>query len=346
ASSLISRTSVITHKLPPLTPSTLHLKFLAAPINPSDINQIEGAYPLKPIFRNQLGDVKFDPAVAVGGNEGVAEVIAVGENVKEISVGDWVIMGTSGTWRTHAEATPEDVIRIPREGIELIQAATVRVNSCTAYRMLKDFAKFKKGDYVIQNGANSGVGQAVIQIAKAWGINTINIVRDRPNLRELSDHLKSLGATYVVSDKDLQSKKRSEFEWNTGTDNGDIVLGLNCVGGKSVIHMAKLLKHSSPVVTYGAMSRQPLTIPASQLIFQNLKFYGFWMSHWSQVNPREARLLMLNEVIDLIKQGKLGSAVYEENLWGKDEDHYGFLEILKKAEEEFKGKKQIVKMID
>ncbi len=35
------------------------------------------------------------------------------------------------------------------------------------------------GDSVIQNAANSGVGQAVIQIAAARGINTINVVRDR-----------------------------------------------------------------------------------------------------------------------------------------------------------------------
>lgn len=35
------------------------------------------------------------------------------------------------------------------------------------------------GDSVIQNAANSGVGQAVIQIAKTMGIRTINVVRDR-----------------------------------------------------------------------------------------------------------------------------------------------------------------------
>ena len=35
------------------------------------------------------------------------------------------------------------------------------------------------GDCVIQNGANSGMGQSVIQLAAAWGIKTINIIRDR-----------------------------------------------------------------------------------------------------------------------------------------------------------------------
>lgn len=38
---------------------------------------------------------------------------------------------------------------------------------------------FISGSTIIQNGANSGVGRAVIQLAAAWGIQTINIVRDR-----------------------------------------------------------------------------------------------------------------------------------------------------------------------
>ena len=35
------------------------------------------------------------------------------------------------------------------------------------------------GDCIVQNGANSGVGQSVIQQAAAMGVKTINIVRDR-----------------------------------------------------------------------------------------------------------------------------------------------------------------------
>lgn len=45
--------------------------------------------------------------------------------------------------------------------------------------MLKDFIDLQPGDWVIQNGANSAVGQAVIQIAAARGLKTINLIRDR-----------------------------------------------------------------------------------------------------------------------------------------------------------------------
>lgn len=82
------------HPLPVLTPSTLHLRFLASPINPADINQIEGVYPIKPPFSTE--HIQSNVPVAIGGNEGVAEVIAVGNEVSGVKVGDWVVMADSG----------------------------------------------------------------------------------------------------------------------------------------------------------------------------------------------------------------------------------------------------------
>ena len=38
---------------------------------------------------------------------------------------------------------------------------------------------------IVQNGANSAVGQAVIQIAKSMKVVTVNVVRDRDNVEEL-----------------------------------------------------------------------------------------------------------------------------------------------------------------
>lgn len=49
---------------------------------------------------------------------------------------------------------------------DLVTAATIAVNPGTAYRMLKDFVSVGSGDTVIQNGANSAVGQAVIQVSE------------------------------------------------------------------------------------------------------------------------------------------------------------------------------------
>ena len=61
------------------------LRFLASPINPSDINQVQGVYAVKPVWREDVD------GTAVGGNEGVAEIVKVGEDVKSVQPGDWVL---------------------------------------------------------------------------------------------------------------------------------------------------------------------------------------------------------------------------------------------------------------
>ena len=66
--------------------------------------------------------------------------------------------------------------------------------------MLKDFVSLRPGDSVIQNSANSAVGQSVIQIANAWNIDTINIIRARDDTETLIKTLKDLGAADVLTE--------------------------------------------------------------------------------------------------------------------------------------------------
>jgi len=95
--------------------------------------------------------------------------------------------------------------------------------------MLNDFMALEAGDWVVQNGANSAVGEAVIQIAAAKGLKTVNLVRDRPNIEELKQRLHAIGATQVLTYDDLADKTIREKlkEWTGGRG---IRLGLNCVG--------------------------------------------------------------------------------------------------------------------
>jgi len=69
-------------------------------------------------------------------------------------------------------------LRGPGAGYGVAGRKEVRVGSPVA-SAVKIWVCLYPGDSVIQNAANSGVGQAVIQIAKASGIKTINVVRDR-----------------------------------------------------------------------------------------------------------------------------------------------------------------------
>lgn len=266
------------------------IKFLAAPINVADLSQIQGHYAIRPTF----------PAVA--GNEGVAVVTAVGSGVTNVKVNDRVIPTQAGfgTWRSTAVAPAADVMAIS-DKISIEDAATLAVNPATAYRMLADFVPLSKGDVLIQNGANSAVGQAVIQLAALRGIKTINIIRDDGDYDVTVEHLKSLGATVVVPSHYVGSAKFKELI----SDLPAPKLALNCVGGKTSQDMAQVLAKQGVHVTYGGMSKEAVSVGTGSLIFHDISLRGFWLSQWVKDSTVEERKAMLSELASLVEAGKL-----------------------------------------
>jgi trans-2-enoyl-CoA reductase len=236
------------------------VRMLAAPINPADVNVIEGTY----------GELPTLPCTI--GNEGVGVVERVGSAVQGVSVGQTVLPLAFGTWAEKMVVPVSSLVALS-DGLNPLQAAMLTVNPVTAWRMIHDFAVLQPGDWIVQNAANSGVGRAVIQLARALEIRTLNVVR-RP---ELIDELLAIGADVVVTE---EMNLRAE----TLALCGGVLpkLGLNAVGGASALQIANALCAGAPLVTYGAMSRQPLKIPNGLLIFKNISFQGFWLRRWKE----------------------------------------------------------------
>ncbi|KIM90612.1 hypothetical protein PILCRDRAFT_812366 [Piloderma croceum F 1598] len=287
-------------------PNSLNIKYLLAPVNPADINVIEGVYPSKPSPTKLNSDNVF-----VAGNEGLAEVTGVGSGVSGFENGQWVVTGKQqcGTWRSGANVNVEDVIKVPK-GASEVGAATITVNPATAYNMLSEFVDLKEGDWVIQNGANSAVGQAVIQIAASRGLKTINFIRNRENVDALKKQLEELGATHVTTYEELSQKSFRDKvkEWTGGKP---LRLALNCVSGPETMSMARLLGSDAHLVSYGAMSKQPLSLPTSLFIFKNLKSVGYWQSRWYTERTKEEREKLMEVLVGLMREGKLKEPEHE-----------------------------------
>ncbi|GBN63011.1 Enoyl-[acyl-carrier-protein] reductase, mitochondrial [Araneus ventricosus] len=299
------------------------IKMLATPVNPADIIMIQGAYGKK--FK----------LPAIGGYEGVAKVVKVGSSVKNFQVGSWVIpiADNDGIWKNYGVYTEDLLIKID-ETLPLSSAATLWVNPPTAYRMLKDFEDLKEGSTVIQNGANSAVGQAVIQIAKHFKINTINVIRDRPNVESLKSYLTDLGATYVVVENELQSPIMADILKSIPKP----ILGLNCVGGKSAAELIRHMADGGTLVSYGAMSKQPLMVNTISLIFNDIRLRGFWMTKWKNTHSKEEAQQMINEITNIVKEGHLKPPIHRFVKFDN------FKEAVAKAMEPFVTEKQILSM--
>lgn len=325
--SLLQTDRLHKHSISPPHGTQVNLRLLTAPLNPADINQIQGVYPSKPPFETSLGT--GEPA-AVAGNEGAFEVIATGSNVKTLTKGDWVIMKRTGqgTWRTHAQMDESKLIRVEdKTGLTPLQVGTVSVNPVTAYRMIKDFCEWdwiRSGEeWLIQNGANSGVGRAAIQLAREWGIKTLNVIRERNTPEEtevLKNDLLDLGATAVITESQLLSGEfKSIVRKLTKDGQQPIRLGLNCVGGNNAAALAKTLAPDSHLVTYGAMSKQPISLPSGLLIFKNLVFDGFWVSKWGDKHP-DLKENTIRDVFQMTRAGKFKDIPVQQVKWTWDKD--------------------------
>ena len=69
--------------------------------------------------------------------------------------------------------------------------------------------------------------------------------------------------------------------------------------------MAGLLGNNAHLVSYGAMSKQPLSLPTSFFIFKNLTAHGFWQSRWNQEKSHAEKESVMKQVVELIRQGKV-----------------------------------------
>jgi mitochondrial enoyl-[acyl-carrier protein] reductase / trans-2-enoyl-CoA reductase len=264
------------------------VKMRAAPINPADLNQIEGKYPV----RAQLPTTP--------GFEGAGIVAEVDRDVTNINAGAVVILPhNAGTWRGAVAVKADELVVVPA-GIAPVHAAMLKINPMTAWRLLHDYVDLAGGDWLIQNAANSAAGRAVIQIAHELGYKTVNVVRRS----ELIGELRAEGGDVVLVDSE---NLRHEVEDAIG--GPPIRLGLNAVGGESALRLANCLAPGSTLVTYGAMSLQPLKIPNGLLIFKDLCFRGIWINKWYDNATPAQRMEAFQHLFEMAKRGLLQTKV-------------------------------------
>jgi mitochondrial enoyl-[acyl-carrier protein] reductase / trans-2-enoyl-CoA reductase len=267
---------------PPLETNDVFLKILASPINPADLNLIEGTYGIKP------------PLPATPGIECSAKVIQ--SNSPKFSLGDLVMpISRIGAWATHAVTPESNLIKLPTN-TDPLQAAMLRINPATAWLLLTYFEQLAPDDLVVLNAANSNVAQCLIQIAYTMGIRTACFLRNEAH----SNFLTNLGATHVFPDTP------------NGIDEARTILGkqpaklaFNAVGGESALRLLKLLGNNATHITYGAMARKPLTIPNSPLIFHDIRFRGLWVTKWIENTPVTDLQTLYSKLANLSISGKL-----------------------------------------
>src|SRR5215470_17696313 len=260
---------------------------LAFPINPADVAFCRGTYRLRPALP------------ATPGAECVGRVTAVGAGVRHVKPGDLVINLQRENWAQKRKVKGDDAIPLP-SGIDLKQAAMVRINPPTAQLMLSDFVDLKGGDWVIQNVANSAVGRLLIVLAHQRGLRTVNVVRRS----ELAAELKQLGADLVIVDgDDLAARVARE------TGNANIKLGVEAIGGAATGRIVECVGTDGTVVHYGSMSGEDPRAGRPNFIYRGVKLTGFMLGRFlAKRSPQRIREIYA-DLAGQVMAGKLSAPV-------------------------------------
>ena len=273
---------------PPLTQGQALIKVLAAPINPSDVLTLTGLYGMLP------------PLPAIGGNEGVGVVAELGPGTTSPAVGQTVLLPVGGgTWASHMVAEASKLMPLPN-GVDPLQLAMMTVNPPTAHLMLQEFVDLQAGEYVIQNAANSGVGEYLIQLAKIRGLKTVNIVRRESAVAAVA----AMGGDVVLVDGPGLAKRVAE-----ATENAKIRLAIDAVGGKSTDNLANCLTQGGTLVNYGMMSGDSCVMSPSSFVFRDVTLRGFWLALWFRKATPPQQMAVFGELAKLIATGKLKARV-------------------------------------
>jgi len=257
------------------------IEVLFFPINPADLLLVEGKY-----------SSNLPPLPSSIGAECVAKVIKIGKNVKKFSINDIVIPLTRNNWVEKIKIDEVNLIKVHKD-VDLLQASMLKVNPASAYLMLNNYIQLKKNDIIMQNAANSGVGNYIIQLANLYRIRTINLVRRK----EVIPSLKIIGAKEIL----VESKKKSLSH--------KVKLIIDAKGGSDLDYWASYLDDHGTIINYGLLSGKNIQIHPGKLIFNNLSIKGFWLSLWLQKMSYREKNNLYEYLSDLIKNKILYTTV-------------------------------------
>lgn len=273
--------------LPPLAAGEALIEVLAAPINPSDVLTLTGQYGMLP------------PLPAIGGNEGVGRVAAVGDGVA-LTVGTRVVLPVgSGTWTTHLVAKADTLIPLPAVG-DAVQLSMLTVNPPTASLLLSEFVSLEPGEWVIQNTANSAVGLYLIQLAKRRGLRTVSVVRRA----EAMAAAEAAGGDVVLTDGPDLAARVAE-----ATSKAKIRLGIDATGGSATDRIARCVAIGGTVVNYGSMSGEACKVFPASFVFRDITLRGFWLAFWFRNATPAERQALFADLVPLVVQGVLSARV-------------------------------------
>lgn len=273
-------------ELPTPTPKAgeVLIEIKAASLNFPDILIVQNKYQMKP------------PLPFVPGSEYAGTVLAVGEGVKHLQVGQAVacLSGTGG-FATHTIAPAALCMPLP-QGFPFVDAAAFIMIYATSYHALVDRAQLKAGETVLVLGAAGGVGTSAIQIAKAMGAKVIAAA----STDEKCALCKKIGADATINY--TTANLRDALKELTGGKGPDVIY--DPVGGDFAEPAFRAIAWRGRYLVVGFASGPIPALPFNLALLKGASIVGVFWGDFAKREP-QANAAMMMTLAQWYGQGKI-----------------------------------------
>lgn len=218
---------------------------------------------------NRLGgDLAATPHIV--GYQCAGTVVAVGDDVRALAVGDRVV--TVGLDGSHAElrAVGEAFCWTIPDGVTTEEGACVPVPFGTAHDALFEFGRLQEGETALIHAGASGVGIAAVQLAKRAGAQVLATASSDDRLGRLAEFGLDHGVNYAVNDFSEEVRRL------TGGRGADVIV--DSVGGTTLQKSLHCLAYRGRCVSFGDAGREvPSRLDISTMRANNQTLVGYFL---------------------------------------------------------------------
>ncbi|PMP77306.1 MAG: NAD(P)H-quinone oxidoreductase [Sulfurihydrogenibium sp.] len=270
--------------IPEINEEEVLVNVKAFSLNHLDVWVMEGKYPME------------IPLPHIFASDGAGIVAKVGKNVKNVKEGDRVVIFSglscgvcekclsgkdnecnsfrplgvleNGVSAEFVKVPAVNVFKIP-ENLSFEEAACIPITYITSWHSLVTRAGINQGDTVFIHGGGSGVGTALIQIAKLYNATVITTVGDDWKV----DRCKQLGADFVIN-----YKKEDFVEKVKDYTDGQLCdIVVDHIGAETFSKSLSCAKRGGKVITFGSTTGADTQVNLRYIFGKNLTIHGVYM---------------------------------------------------------------------
>ncbi len=273
-------------------PNEVRVRVHGAGLNRADLLQRLGFYPAPPGL-----------PVDIPGLEFAGVVDACGSDVTEPPVGSAVFGVTGGGAQAEYVIVPAAHAAPVPATLDPIEAGGVPEVFVTAHDAMRTRARLQAGDHVLVHAVGSGVGTAVVQLAKAFGATVTGTARTQRKL----DAAGALGMDHgILAPREFEPL---EFAQQIVAAGGapDVVIDL--VGGAYVAAEVAAIAPGGRIVIVGTLAGGTPTLPLLGLMQKRAEMHGTVLRPRSIADKAAATDAFVREVVPMLADGRVRPVV-------------------------------------